>query len=166
MQYELILPPKILLEDFSGNFQRYFEKVYAVFKKDFVDSSPIYMGKRLRLKKHPLIDGKEYTFYHLTHSGKLESDRKPDLRRMERISWPRPVIENYKKWELKIWPQKRNGKNRMCIWLQLEDEMDYIVILDIRENYNLIWTSFVLEYSHEKRKKQKEYEAYLKARTA
>ncbi len=46
------------------------------------------------MKKHPLVDGKEYTFYHITHKGNIENDRTPELRRCERIGWARPVIEN------------------------------------------------------------------------
>jgi hypothetical protein len=67
---------------------------------------------------------------------------------------------------LKIWPQIRTGKggksNRLCIWLELEDEPDYIVIIDVRDKYKLLWTAFVPQYPHEKRKKQKEYEKWLK----
>jgi len=164
MQSEIKLPSKIFLEEFKGDFLRYFEAVYKIFKEDYVDSKPTYNGKELKLKKHPYIEGKEYTFYHLTHSGKIETDRKPDLRRMERIAWSKPIIENGNIWGLKIWPQKRNGKNRICIWLEAENDLDYIVILDVRINYSLIWTAFVLEYSHEKRKKQREYNTYLKSK--
>lgn len=166
MSDKIDLPPKIFLTEFAGIFSDYFEAVYSIFKKDFVESKPIFEGKKLALKKNPLIDGKEYTFYHFTHSGNIENDRKPDLRRMERIRWAKPVIEKCHNFKLKVWPQKRKGKDRICIWLQLENDFDYIVILDVRKNYILPWTAFVLEFEHEKRKKQKEYENYLKARTA
>jgi len=154
----------LTLEEYDGNFSIYFEAVYQIFKRDFVDSKPNFQGKRLGLKKYPLVDGKEYTFYHFTHSGSIENNRQPDLRRMERIGWAKPVIEECYNWNLKIWPQKRKGKNRICIWLQLENAFDYIVILDVRANYILPWTAFVLEYEHEKKKKQKEYETYLKGK--
>lgn len=160
------LPPKLLLEDFNGVFEEFFATVYSVFKRDFVDAKPFFRGKKLNLKKHPYIDGKEYTFYHLTHKGEIEDKRLPDLRRCERIGWAKPAIEQCDCWNLKVWQQKRTNKkrtaDRICIWLELENDMDYIIILDIRENYVLPWTAFVLEYSHEKRKKQKEYEEYIK----
>ncbi len=166
MHDKLDMPPLITLEEYEGVFSDYFEAVYRIFKRDFVDSKPIYDNKYLRLKKHPFIDGKEYTFYHMTHKGDVENDREPDLRRMERIEWAKLVIEQCKKWEIKVWPQKRKGKKRICIWLQLENKYDYVVILDVRKDYILPWTTFVLKYNHEKNKKQKEYENYLKARTA
>lgn len=166
MSEEYSLPPIITLEKYHGMFDDFFEAVYQVFKRDFVDSKPVYSNKPLRLKTHPYIDGKEYTFYHMTHSGDIEEKREPDLRRMERIGWAKPVIENHKVWRLKVWEQKRKGKKRICIWMEIADSIDYIVILDVRINYILPWTTFVLQYRHEKRKKQREYEAYLKARTA
>jgi len=159
-----VLPEIVTLTEYNGDFKVYFESIYQIFKRDFVESKPIYNSKPIRLKQHPYIDGKEYTFYHFTHSGNIESDRKPDLRRMERIAWAKPVIEQCENWELKVWPQKRNGKNRICIWLQLQDDFDYVVILDVRDSYVLPWTAFVLQYNHEKNKKQKEFESYLKSK--
>jgi len=155
------LPDLIELE---GDWQNYIKKVYAIFKKDFIDRKLLYNGLHVGMKKHPLVDGKEYTFYHITHEGNIENERTPDLRRCERIGWARPVIENGNKWSLKIWTQKRNGKTRICIWLELENEPDYIVILDFRKTYYMLWTAFTLQYDHEKRKREKEYQEYIKAK--
>ena len=98
----------------------------------------------------------------MTHKGEDESDREPDLRRCERIPWARPVIENCDKWKLKVWPQERGTKNRICIWLERDADPDYFVILEVREKYILPWTAFVAEYPHQKKKKKKEYEEYIK----
>jgi hypothetical protein len=160
------LPSLITLESCAGDWNKFIEVVYAAFVQDFVNSKPRFRRKELRLKSHPYIDGKEYTFYHLTHKGEVEDERIPDLRRCERIQWAKPTIEECENWKIKIWPQTRKGKNRLCIWLELDSEPDYIVILDIRKDYILPWTAFVLEFEHEKRKKQKEYDLYLKTRTA
>lgn len=153
------LPDLIL---FNGDWHPYFLVVYKAFCEDFIDYKPSFRGKKLALKRHPLIDGKEYTFYHFSHSGVDENERTPDFRRCERIKYPRKIIENCDNWKLKIWNQDRNGKKRLCIWLELEDNMDYIVILDIRKNYILPWTAFVLEHQHQKNKKLKEYNEYKK----
>jgi hypothetical protein len=98
----------------------------------------------------------------MTHSGNDEQNRLPDFRRCERLPWARPTIENCDQWMLKVWPQKRNGSDRLCIWLERFGEPDYFVILDVRKDYKLIWTAFVSEYEHEKRKKLKEYNEWLK----
>jgi len=160
------LPPLITLESFNGVWNKYIDSVYIAFVQDFVDNKPVFRGIKLKLKSHPFIEGREYTFYHLTHKGEIELERIPDLRRCERIRWVKPTIEKCDEWEIKIFYQKRHGKSRLCIWLELENEPDYVVVLDIRKDYILPWTAFVLEYEHEKRKKKKEYELYLKTRTA
>ena len=55
------------------------------------------------------VDGKEYTYYHFTHSGDIETDRTPDMRRMERMPFPRPMIDNSNSKSLKsMAKQKRN----------------------------------------------------------
>lgn len=159
---EIELPDLILLEDFQGNYNNFIQAVFDVFQRDFILHKTKFRGEELKLKWHPIYQDKAYTFYHMTHKGEDEQNREPDLRRCERMPWARPVIENCDKWSLKIWPQIRKGSNRLCIWLSIEDEPDYIIILDVREKYKLLWTAFVIEYEHEKRKKQKEYEAWLK----
>jgi hypothetical protein len=159
------LPEKILLENFNGDWQMFENAVYEAFCKDFVNSKPFFRGKKLNLKKNPFIEGKEYTFYHMVSAGKIEDQRIPDIRRYERIKWAKPTIEKCDTWNLKVWPQKRNGKNRICIWIEIVDESDYIVILDIREDYILPWTTFILNYNHEKIKKLKEYNEYLKSKS-
>ncbi len=160
------LPDLLLLEDFGGDYGSYIAAVYEVFKRDFVLKKTEFRGEELRLKWHPMYQNKAYTFYHMTHEGEDEQNRLPDLRRCERMSWAKPTIENCDTWNLKIWPQVRTGKggtrNRLCIWLELVDEPDYIVIIDVREGYKLLWTAFVPQYPNQKRKKQKEYKAWLK----
>jgi len=128
---ELELPEIIELTDFGGDFSSYYEAVYTIFKVDFVDNKPKYEGKRLRLKVHPYIEGKEYTFYHFTHDGDIETDRIPNLRRMERIGYPKPIINNSGHSDLKVWRNKRGNKERILI---LHEEEKYIVILEDRKN--------------------------------
>ena len=159
---DIYLPDLIELEDFGGDYSTYVEAIYKVFKKDFVDSKPQFRGERLGLKRHPEYQGKEYTFYHMTHRGKDEQNRTPDLRRCERIPWAKPTIEECDSWELKVWEEKRRGEERICIWLELDDEPDYFIVLNSRKGYLLPWTAFVLEYEHEKRKKEKAYQRWLK----
>lgn len=157
MSNNIVLPALISLAQYGGDYGSFIDEVYKIFEKDFVFSKPTFRGKRLGLKRHPEYQGRAYTFYHMTHSGKKEDERTPDLRRCERIGWAKPSINNCDNWTLKIWPQVRNGHNRICIWLERPDEPDYMVILDDRQEYILPWTAFVIERPHEKRKKEKEY---------
>jgi hypothetical protein len=161
---DINLPDLIELNNHGGHYATFIDAVYAVFENDFVKSTPKFRGQRLSLKKYPIVGGREYTFYHMTHKGEIEADREPDLRRCERIGWAKPVIEKTDDWKLKIWPQQRNGKNRLCIWVEKQNEPDYFVILDVRANYILPWTTFVAEYPNQKRKKEKEYLEYIKSK--
>ena len=92
--------------------------------------------------------------------------RTPDIRRCERIRWAKPLIEQCDQWGLKVWEQIRKGETRICIWIEQTEEPDYIVILADRKTYVLLWTTFVLTREHEKKKKQSEYDAYIKAEAA
>ena len=111
---EIALPELICLNEFNGDYSDYIEAVYQIFKADFITSKAVFRGEDLRLKFHPIYQERAYTFYHVTHEGEEEGDRTPDLRRCERMPWARPSIQNVDKWDLKIWPQKRNGKDRIC----------------------------------------------------
>ena len=161
------LPEIVELSEYGGNFSQYLEAVYEIFKAHFVDSKPTFQGKKLGLKKFPLVEGKEYTFYHMTHEGDIENDRTPDLRRMERIGWPRPMIDNSEHPYLKVWRNTRRGrggtKNRILI---LHEQERYLVVLDDRKDYILPWTAYLIRGNTEMSKKMKEYETYKKAEHA
>ena len=160
---ELELPELILMEDFGGNFDAYNQAVYDVFQKDFIKSRPTFNGTKLRLKKHPYVDGKEYTYYHFTHSGDIEIDRLPDFIRMERIPFPRPMIDNSNHSDLRVWRVKRGSKERILIFSETEQ---YLVVLEDRGEYILPWTAYYIEYPNKIRRLIKEYEEYIKTKTA
>jgi len=154
------IPALIKLADYGGDWGKYLDAVYQFFKKDFVDSQPKFQGEQLSLKRHPIIEGKEATFWHMISEGKYEPDRLPDLRRCERIRWPRPIIESQEQEpRLKIWENTRDGEIRICIWLSFDTE-DYLVVLAKRTGYLLFWTAYPLTRENTKRKLQKEYEAF------
>lgn len=87
----------------------------------------------------------------------------PDLRRCERIRWPRPIVENGVEPSIKIWENERKGDRRICLWLE---QQEYLVILSSRNNYILPWTAYMVTAEHHKRKLQKEYDAFKKAGAA
>lgn len=153
------LPKIITLEEYGGNISIYLEAIYAVFKADFVESRPTFQGIRLGLKKHPIIEGKEYTFYHFTHDGDVETERLPNLRRLERIPYPRPMIDNSRHPYLKVWRNQRGKNNRILIF---HEEEGYLVVLDDRGDYILPWTAYLIEFKSRRDKLLVEYEAWLK----
>lgn len=153
------LPPLVLFSDYGHNWHTYLAAVYAWFKNDFIDNQPVFRGRRLGLKRHPVGNGKEATFWHMIQEGKDEENRIPDFRRCERIRWPRPVIEHDGDQAIKIWRNWRGSEERVCLWLVPEN---YVVILADRGDYILPWTAYLVEQPHRQRKMQKEYEEYCR----
>ena len=153
------LPPLVLLEDYGGNWDQYLNVLYKFFKEDFIDSTPTLKGMRIALKRHPIEKGKEATFWHLISEGKSEEDRLPDLRRCERIRWPRPIIEHYDQPAMKFWVNERRGEKRICLWFE---EEEYLVILAKRHGYLILWTAYLVTKTHTKIKLKKEHETYKK----
>ena len=129
--------------------------MYAYFKSDFIDSKPKCGKKPVKLKRYPLLDGKEATFWHITSEGKEETKRVPDLRRCERVRWPRPTIEHYKDKAVKCWTNKRGGDKRIVLWLY---DQDYVVVLAGRSKYVLLWTAYYVSYKHTRQRLLAEYE--------
>lgn len=150
------LPPLLLLKDFNGDWPTYEAALYTAFRADFVDSKPTFRGTRLGLKRHPETEGKPCTYWHLISEGADEAERLPDMRRCERIRWPRPSIDNCDTAGVKVWETERTGETRITIWVEAED---YVVILAKRRDYVLPWTAFVLDQPHRRRKLQREFEA-------
>jgi hypothetical protein len=152
------LPELVLLEDYYGDWNFYLNALYNYFCQDFVRSKPIFMGVRLGLKRHPVLQGKEATFWHMISEGRVEEERIPDFRRCERIRWPRPIIEYSPNDNIKIWENRRGSETRILLWLE---EYDYLVILAKRKNFILPWTAYHIEYKSQRQKYQKEYEKYI-----
>ena len=153
------LPQMVLFSDYGGDWESYLDAIYDYFKQDFVDSKPVFQGRRLGLKRHPMAQGKEATFWHMIQEGVVEEDRTPDFRRCERIRWPRPIIEHDADKTIKVWVNQRRGEQRICLWFEQEN---YLVILADRGNYILPWTAYLVEQPHRQRKLQKEYEEYCR----
>ncbi|SRR5258705_2871018 len=157
---EIQLPAMLLMGNYKNHFDTYFEAVYEVFKNDFVNSQPTFRGRKLGLKKHPLVFGKEATFYHLTHSGEDEQNRLPEIPRMERIPYPRPIIDNSDYSCLRVWANKRGYERRILLYHELEN---YLVVLADRGHYILPWTAYLVDHPKRKEKILNEYTMFLKS---
>ena len=152
------LPPLVVLADSGGDWKRYVELVYGFFRTDFIASSPTHDGRRCACKRYPLIQGKEGTFWHLISEGGVEDDRLPDLRRCERIRWPRPMVERSPETGVVSWHSSRPGdKKRIVIALA---DFSYVVVLADRGKYLLLWTAYCVEQEHRRAKLRREYERY------
>lgn len=157
------IPELIQLDDYGGNWHAYIDAVYDVFRRDFVSSKPIFQGQRLRLKRYPVHQEREATFWHMTSEGEREEERLPDLRRCERIGWAKAVIEHSGDPSVKVWENQRRGEARVCLWLE---RAEYLVVLAKRRDYALMWTAFMVTQPHQKRKHKRDYERYIQTGAA
>lgn len=162
-EVSLVFPDLIFLEDYSGDFHSYFNDVYDIFARDFLKSNPYYEGQKVTAPRYPEVDGLVRTFYHITHEGEDESNRSPDMRRMERIRFPRFKIDNLPNNELLVWEKTIKRDIRVHI---LNVDQSYLLVLNKRNGYVMLWTAFYIDKNHQMRKKVKEYEAYVNAKTA
>lgn len=160
------LPELVICENWA-KFNEYDELLYLIFKRDFIDSKPLYENKEVVIRRHPLVNGKEQTFYHVTSKDyKKNEERYPDPRRCERIKWIRKFIENNFCIDdcdlcngLKIWEEPYKTNQR--IYFLFEEER-YVIIIEKRENYCLLITAYYLDYDHSLDKLVKKYNAYIK----
>lgn len=159
------LPDIIRLEDYNGNWLLYEEALYQVFYHDFVASKPLFNNLYVNIRKYPIVNGKEQAFFHITSvEFKDINDRIPDLRRCERIRWPRKIIENYMCQynckdcnKIKVWAKPYKNTYRIHILFQ---DVKFLVVIEERKNYYLLITCFYIEHGHTLDKKLKEYEKY------
>lgn len=154
------LPPLVRLADYGGDWERYLAALYAGFREDFVESQPSYPHKRWSLKRMPMYDGKEATFWHIISEGQHEDERIPDLRRCERIRWPRAIIDAIGTDQVRAWQNRRGTEQRVVLTLP---DFSYIVVLADRGEYIMLWTAYNVMFEHQRRKQQKEYQAYLQS---
>ena len=152
------LPSLITLEVYDGDTTAYLDALYERFAEDFVQSKPCFRGQQLALKRHPLSEGREATFWHMISEGSDESNRTLDSDRCERIGWARAVIENADDPRVLVWENMRGSQRRVCLWLK---EQEYVVILADRRGYLLPWTAYTVTEPHRKRKFRKEYEEWM-----
>ena len=153
------LPPLVLLEEYNGSWDVYLDAVYGHFRTDFLCSRLCFRNVRVGLKRHPVVRDKEATFWHFISEGKVEADRTINLRRCERIRWPRQMLEQETALQLPVWTQERKGKPRIVIALP---DFSYIFVLDERttetgDHYYLPWTTIYVEYERRRGEYRQEW---------
>ena len=160
------LPKLEFWNDYGNNWDEYQDMLYSIFKTDFIENHPVFEGKQVNIRKHPIEYGKEEAFYHVTCQDYLKNgERVPDFRRCERIRWVRAFIENYNcdsaQCEdckgVKIWNE--SYKSAIRVHILLEEER-YMVVVEPRDSYCLLITAFYFEHDHSLRKKLQHYEMY------
>lgn len=154
------LPGIVTMNDHGGNWAAYLAARYQTFRDGFVVQGIQFQGKRVSLKRHPVEAGKEATFWHMVSSGSTEADREIDLRRMERIGWPRAIIDNGPGTCFVMWTEVIKGEARIHLWCE---EEGYMLVLADRGTYVLPWTAYFVEHEHRRKRITRRAQQYIQA---
>jgi hypothetical protein len=159
------LEPGRDLNSFDGDWEAYCDYCYAEYYRDFYDTRPVWPdGMRFSIKRHPEIDGRCATFWHIVTEGDVEDARIPDMGRCERIGWPRAIVDEFcvcypapANPNVAWWRVYRNGESRVLIALR---DFSYLVVVTERSEYVMLWTAFPVEHNNRRRKLEAEWRAY------
>lgn len=157
------LPDLILLENYKGDWKAFINAVYQSFHKDFVNTRPFFEELPLFARYHPSYEEKGAAFWHLISEGNIECDRIPDLRRCERIRWPRPIIEKANSEDVKIWETYRpwKGQQQRRINFSIYNFGYIVVIAENSRGFDLV-TAYCVEKTSRKEKLRNEFDIFLK----
>ncbi|MFA4999437.1 MAG: hypothetical protein WC519_01785 [Parcubacteria group bacterium] len=151
------LTPIIKLDEFLGDWNAYNNHLFTIFKKDFMDSQPMFHNKPVFLGDQRILNGKPECFWHVTsEKDKQTGERVPNLRRCERIAWIRPIIDHANDPEVWEWPKQHEREIRYNLFLEKED---FLVVLVERKNFYLV-TAIYIDYPHNKKRLKNEYQEY------
>lgn len=159
-----------------NDFENEYEYAYQLFEQDFIHSQPEINGIKVHPRRYPDFKGKYYSFDHITtkdynrSNGKNSShheDRKPDIRRLERIEWVRLLIEHPNCTPSNIcncrgtllWYEEYKSTYRVNILLPDEK---FMVIFEKETKFNiyLLVTAYYLYTDEAVDKKIKRYNSY------
>jgi len=147
-------PPELIpLASCGGSWTKYCETIYAEFRRDFVSSRGRFLGKHVGISKR-MIEGKEAAFWHCISEGKVEEDRVPDMRRCERIRWPRGLIDAVGTGRVKWWKERDGSRCRSYVALP---DFSYLVVMEEAATHFLMVTAYPIEQPHAQRKLGKRY---------
>lgn len=149
----MTLPDLISFNDFDGDWTRYENGLYAIFQGDILRYDLRFRGAKVTARRNPEHERKWAGFWHLISEGRVEDDRLPDLRRCERLTWIRWIIENADSCgEIDVWENRRGRETNTLLWFREE----YLVVLSARSENFLLKTAYCTEREHRVRKLKRE----------
>lgn len=147
-----------------GEYAQYEEKLYKIFLNLYEHNSLVYAGKSVCMKHYPPDYGEKTGFYHMIcedyQHTKNEEDRKPNIRRCERIEWAKELIEGCPHLcdKIMIWENERHGKRNILLFCP---DLDYLVVLGKRKDYFLLTTAYPVDYPNRRNDLISEYSTYI-----
>lgn len=106
------LPPRL---DLDGPWEDVLNRLYNVFKRDFIDNQVSCGYLKIIYDKRKIDDNKEEGFWHLITKNDRNLGRIPDYERAKRLPWVKPIIQNYSSTDLKVWDYPEKNRIRMYL---------------------------------------------------
>jgi len=156
--------------DFNGGIEEFRRHCFLFYEEAFVLDKPTWPvdDRKYGEKREPFRAGLPATYAHLTSSGKEEDSRTPDLERLERITWPRLILDEFASCyprpsneRIAWWVEKRRSEYRYHIALS---DFTYLVVVAARTSEVLLWTAFPIEFNNQRRKREKKFSQYWEGR--
>lgn len=148
------LPPLAECSDLT-QWQLYEDSLYKIYLEDLFRHTPLFLGKPVKTKYYPPYKNKAFSFWHLTHEGKNEDERIPDMRRCERISWIKPLIEHCE--EIYYW-SRPDKDGRYYIWFE---QGQFLIVLQPKVDYFFLVTAYQVEYQKKALEYTEEAKKYM-----
>ncbi len=161
------LGPLARLEDCKDGAEKYVEYVFSFFKRDFIDSTPMFKGKRVGFDKND-DGGRPVGFTHITtEEDRASKKRELSMRRCERIGWIKAIIEHSDDPAILLWEKEHFASKRITNRFYLFLECDnFVVILEEKKKGYFMITAIFVDNPSQREKHLKAYEAYQKAKKA
>lgn len=157
MTAESWLPGLLRKADYR-NEDDFISAAYAIYARDFIESSPMLLSKKVKSKRWEPKEGMDHSFWHCVEEKikgvpVCEENRIPKQALVERIRWPRPVIEHVAKSpDVIAWKEIYRGHGTVERVHLLLDSQQYVVVLDPRgkdesgnPKYYFLWTTYLVE---------------------
>lgn len=157
----LMIPCKDL-----SQYNKYEDYIFNLYKTIYESHSITYNEKPVTMKHRPPNYDERSGFYHIVCENYKdtndEQDRDPNLSRCERITWGAQIISKCAKKDidcnnLLVWENTRYSK---CNILLFCPDINYLVVLGIRQDYYLLTTAYPVR-PHTREKLLKEYHKYI-----
>lgn len=135
---------------FTGDWFDYIEQLWSKYLSDFIDTRRQWRGKPVWVDKEPLVDGRDWTFWHISSGLDLKTKelKNPDLDRCARMCWVLPVLQA-NPLDVRAWIQAERGPNAVAVALP---DFSYLVVL--RELPNRVFLKSAYYVERESRRNQ------------
>lgn len=151
-------PPEIF--EFPGDWQPYEDALFKIFQDTIVNDSLTFLGLPIKTRYFEPTKGKHFTFWHIISEGEKETERTPDMRRCERISWIAWVIKNHETHSnISYWESKRKSSKNFVIWYE---EGQFAVVLSKRSTKFVLLSAYHVTSTHRIESFKRERDNYRK----